>query len=154
MAGGGPLFDVGSHRIDAMHFLFGKAERVSGRLSNTVHRIAVEDSATLVLEFAGNIHGVVDVRWNSHTARDQFRIIGTEGEINLDPLNGPELRVHNRAGSQVEMLSTHANVHYPLVLNFVGAVLANSPAALVCSGEEGQWVDWTIEQAMQESRDD
>jgi len=25
---------------------------------------------------------------------------------------------------------------------------ANSPAALTCSGEQGQWVDWTIEQVM------
>jgi predicted dehydrogenase len=152
LAGGGPLFDIGSHRIDAMNFLLGKPERVTGLLSNTVHAVAVEDSATLVMRFAGAIHGVVDVRWNSRVRRDQFRIIGTEGEINLDPLNGPELRLNTQAGNEVEMLPAHVNVHYPLVLNFVGAVVANSPATLACPGEEAQWVDWTIEQVMRSQK--
>ncbi len=149
LAGGGPLYDIGSHRIDAMHFLFGRPERARGFLSNAVHRLEVEDSATALMQWPGGLHGVVDVRWNSHMPRDQFRIIGAEGELNLDPLNGPELRVRNAAGTtQVEMLPAHANVHYPLVLNFVGAVLANSPDTLACPAEQGQWTDWLIEQVV------
>ena len=96
LAGGGPLYDIASHRIDAMNFLFGKPERACGLLSNAVHRMGVEDSATVLMQFPGGVHGVVDVRWNSRVARDQFRIIGEDGEINLDPLNGPELRVTDR----------------------------------------------------------
>ena len=33
LAGGGPLFDTASHRIDAMNFLFGKVERACGMRS-------------------------------------------------------------------------------------------------------------------------
>jgi len=146
LAGGGPLYDIGSHRIDAMHFLFGKAESACGRRSNALHKIAVEDSATAVLQFAGGVHGIVDVRWNSRVRRDQFRILGVEGEINLDPLNGPELRVNIGTGVQVETLPAHENVHFPLVQNFVGAVVANSIASLACPADQGQWVDWAIEQ--------
>jgi 1,5-anhydro-D-fructose reductase (1,5-anhydro-D-mannitol-forming) len=162
LAGGGPLYDIGSHRIDAMHFLFGKAESACGRQSNALHKMVVEDSATAVLQFVGGVHGIVDVRWNSHVRRDQFRVIGVEGEINLDPLNGPELRIHPGAagigatgigaggqaavGGQVETLPAHENVHFPLLQNFVGAVVANSIASLACPGEQGQWVDWAIEQ--------
>jgi 1,5-anhydro-D-fructose reductase (1,5-anhydro-D-mannitol-forming) len=152
LAGGGPLYDIGSHRIDAMHFLFGKPELVSGILSNAVHRIEVEDSATFVMQWSNGLHGVIDVRWNSHTPRDQFRVIGTEGELNLDPLNGPDLRIHSRSGTEVEMLPAHTNVHYPLVLNFVGAALANSASALACTGEEGQWTDWVIEQTVRTAK--
>ncbi|MGB7264183.1 MAG: Gfo/Idh/MocA family oxidoreductase [Terracidiphilus sp.] len=142
MAGGGPLYDIASHRIDAMNFLFGKVERACGMLSNAVHRIGVEDSATVLMKFPGGVHGVVDVRWNSRVARDQFRIIGVEGEIGLDPLNGPELRVAGR----VEVLAPHANLHFPAVENFVDAVLASDPGRLACPGMEASWVDWTIEQ--------
>ncbi len=148
MAGGGPLYDIASHRIDTMNFLFGKAERVCGMLSNVVYQIGVEDSATVVMKFRGGVHGVVDVRWNSRVASDQFRVIGSEGELGLDPLNGPELRV----GSEVEMLPTHANVHYPLIVNFVDAVVSNSPAAIACPGEQGRWVDWAIEQVVQSQK--
>lgn len=150
MSGGGPLFDTASHRIDAMNFLFGKVERACGMLSNAVHRMSVEDSATVVMKFPGGVHGVVDVRWNSRVARDQFRIIGVDGAIELDPLNGPELRVAARE----EVLPPHANLHYPVVENFVSAVLDGDAARLACPAEQGAWTDWAIEQVVrpQETR--
>jgi 1,5-anhydro-D-fructose reductase (1,5-anhydro-D-mannitol-forming) len=145
LSGGGPLYDIASHRIDAMNFLFGKPIRATGILSNSVHQMPVEDSATALIQYRNGVHGVVDVRWNSHVARDQFRIIGTDGEIGLDPLNGPELRVAGR----VENLPAHANLHYPAIENFVDAVLAGSPERLACPAEQGAWVDWVIEQVVQ-----
>jgi predicted dehydrogenase len=148
LSGGGPLFDIASHRIDAMNFLFGKPDRAFGLLSNAVHRVAVEDSATVLMQFQGGIHAVIDVRWNSRVARDQFRIIGEDGEINLDPLNGPERRVTNTAGSQTELLPPHANLHFPIVENFVDAVLANDPTRLACPAEQAAWVDWAIDQVV------
>lgn len=146
MAGGGPLYDVGSHRIDAMNFLFGRPLRASGLLSNTVHPLGVEDSATVLIEYSGGIHGIVDVRWNSHTERDQFRVVGTDGEINLDPLSGPPLRYPGHE----ELLPADANVHYPAVENFASAVLEG--AALMCSGEEAIWTDWVTEQVKEGNR--
>jgi 1,5-anhydro-D-fructose reductase (1,5-anhydro-D-mannitol-forming) len=142
MAGGGPLYDIGSHRIDAMNFLFGRPVAAMGLRSNAVHEMGVEDSATVLLSYAGGVHGVVDVRWNSRVARDQFRVVGMDGEMVLDPTNGPELRVNG----QVEMLPKHANVHYPLVENFVAAV--EDGAALACPIEEAIWTDWVTEQVM------
>jgi 1,5-anhydro-D-fructose reductase (1,5-anhydro-D-mannitol-forming) len=144
LSGGGPLYDIASHRIDTMNFLFGKPERACGLRSNAVHRIAVEDSATVLMQFEGGVHAVVDVRWNSRVARDQFRIIGENGEINLDPLNGPELRVAGR----MEMLPPHANLHFPIVENFVDAILGNDPKRLACPAKQAAWVDWTIEQVV------
>ena len=146
MAGGGPLYDIASHRIDAMNFLFGKPQRACGLRSNTVHRMPVEDSATVLMEMRGGMHCVVDVRWNSHVTRDQFRIVGEEGEINLDPLNSPELRLNTRQGNRVETLPPSANFHEPLVANFVDAVLANDPDRLACPAEQAAWVDWVIQQ--------
>ena len=50
-------------------------------------------------------------------------MIGTDGEIVLDPLNGPELRIDVHGEGSVEMLPPHANLHYPIVENFVDAVI-------------------------------
>jgi predicted dehydrogenase len=148
LSGGGPLFDIASHRIDAMNFLFGEPGGAFGLLSNAVHRIGVEDSATVLMGFPSGVHAVIDVRWNSRVARDQFRIIGENGEINLDPLNGPELRVTNTAGSRTELLPPHANLHFPIVANFVDAILANDPTRLACPAEQAAWVDWAINQVV------
>jgi predicted dehydrogenase len=145
-AGGGPLFDIASHRIDVLNFLFGEPLRVSAHLSNAVHHYAVEDNATAMIEYAGGIRGIVDVRWHSKVKRDECRIRGTEGEIDLTPLNGPELIYP--AGH--ENLPPHSNLHYPMIENFVDAVLDR--AALVSSGHSSYWTDWVIAQAMQQRR--
>ncbi len=144
LAGGGPIFDKGSHRIDAFNFLFGKPLRATGSLSNAVHRLAVEDSTTALVEYAGGLCAVVDVRWNSRIVRDQFRVIGTEGEINLDPLGEPELRVTTASGVWDEQLPAHENVHYPIVEDFVNAILDGAP--LACPGTEAIQTDWVTAQ--------
>lgn len=142
MAGGGPLYDVASHRIDALNFLFGKPERATGLRSNAVHALEVEDSATVVTSYAGGVHAVVDARWNSRVGRDEFRVVGTEGEIAMTPLNGPEIRW---PGGE-EQLPVAKNVHLPLIENFVAAALDG--AALVSPGREAIWTDWVTEQVV------
>ncbi len=142
MAGGGPLYDIASHRIDVLNFLFGRPVAVAGQISNVVHATPVEDSATLLIEYERGTRGVVDVRWHSRVARDEFRIIGTDGEMELSPLSGPELVW---PGGR-EQLPCHANLHYPCVENFVSAVAEG--AHLYSSGETAVWTDWVTGEAM------
>jgi 1,5-anhydro-D-fructose reductase (1,5-anhydro-D-mannitol-forming) len=140
-AGGGPLFDVASHRIDVLNFLFGQPLNAVGLQSNVVHHYAVADNATVMIEYANGVRGVVDVRWHSKINRDECRIRGTEGEMEMSPLNGPELIY---PGGR-ESLPVHANVHVPLIENFVDAVLGKN--TLVSSGASAYWTDWVTEQA-------
>ena len=140
-AGGGPLFDVASHRIDVLNFLFGKPLRVSSQLSNVVHHYGVEDNATVMIEYEGGVRGVVDVRWHSKVGRDECRIRGTEGEIEMSPLNGPDLIY---PGGR-ESLPAHSNLHYPMIENFVDAVLGEK--TLLASGASSFVTDWVTERA-------
>ena len=140
LAGGGPLYDIASHRIDVLNFLFGIPRRVAGLVSNVVNQSAVEDAATVLIDYENGVRGVVDVRWHTRVPRDEFRIIGTEGEMRLTPLNGQGLE--HPGGS--ENLPVHRNLHYPCVENFVSAVLEGAP--LLSSGESAIWTDWVTEQ--------
>ncbi len=140
-AGGGPLLDIASHRIDVLNFLFGKPVRATGQLSNVVHHYPVEDNATVMIEYENGVRGVVDVRWHSKINRDECRIRGTEGEMEMSPLNGPDLIY---PGGQ-ESLAVHANVHLPLIANFVDAVEGKSP--LLASGSAAYMTDWVTQQA-------
>lgn len=144
LAGGGPFYDVGSHRIDVCNLLFGRPEKAVGALSNALHQLAVEDSGTAVIVYPGGVHAVVDVRWNSHITRDEFRVVGEDGELDLTPLNGPALKLTSRSGPALEeSLPAHANVHYPLIENFVSAVLDGK--ALACPIEDAIQTDWVTE---------
>jgi predicted dehydrogenase len=140
-AGGGPLFDIASHRIDVLNYLFGKPLRVNGQLSNVAHHYAVEDNATVMIEYENGVRGVVDVRWHSKISRDECRIRGTDGEIEMSPLNGPDLIY---PGGR-ENLPAHENLHYPMIENFVNAALDGK--ALLSSGESAYLTDWVTEQA-------
>ena len=143
-AGGGPLYDIASHRIDVLNFLFGQPLRVSAHLSNAVHHYAVEDNATVMIDYQGGVRGIVDVRWHSKVKRDECRIRGTDGEMELTPLNGPELIY---PGGH-EHLPPHANLHYPLVENFVDAVEGKAP--LLASAASSIPTDWVTAQARQQ----
>jgi predicted dehydrogenase len=139
-SGGGPLRDIGSHRIDLMNYLFGKPIRAIGHLSTLVQPLEVEDNATVMIEYEGGVRGVVDVRWHSRVARDEFRVRGTEGEIDLSPLNGPELA---HPGG-VERIAAPENLHYPCVEDFVSAIVRGIlPRSY---GEGALAAEWVMEQ--------
>lgn len=142
LAGGGPLYDIASHRIDLMNYLFGKPVKATGQLSTLVHPFDVEDNATVLIEYENGVRGVVDVRWHSRVPRDEFRIRGTDGEMELTPLNGPLLTY---PGGQ-EHLPPDENLHYLCVENFVAAVLDNQ--LLRSSGVSALPAAWVTEQAM------
>jgi len=142
MAGGGPLYDIASHRIDLMNYLFGKPVRATGHLSTLVQPIAVEDNATVLIEYENGVRGMVDVRWHSRVPRDEFRIRGTDGEMDLTPLNGPLLTY---PGGQ-ENLPPHENLHYPCIQNFVAAVLDNE--GLRSTAVSALPAAWVTEQAL------
>jgi len=144
-AGGGPLYDIASHRIDLLNFIFGQPARVRAQLSNAVNKTDVEDSATVLVEYLNNVRAIVDVRWHSRVNRDEFRIIGTSGELELSPLNGPTLVTPQGT----ENIPTHKNIHFPCMQNFVDAVLDGKP--LLSSGETALWTDWVTEQALKDN---
>lgn len=146
MSGGGPLYDTASHRIDVCNLLFGEPLAVTAQLSNVVHQAAVEDSATLLIEYENQVRAIIDVRRHSRVNRDEFRITGTEGEMDLSPLNGPHL---SWPGGE-EHLPPHENLHYPVVADLVSAVLHGTP--LASSGETALATEWVIEQAVGAAR--
>jgi predicted dehydrogenase len=140
-AGGGPLYDIASHRIDLMNYLFGAPRRVSGHRSTLVQPVPVEDNASVLIDYENGVRAFVDVRWHSRIVRDEFRIRGTDGEIDLSPLNGDSLVF---PGGR-EAIPAPDNLHYPCIQNFVEAVLDHAP--LRSSGTSALVTDWVTEQA-------
>ena len=141
LAGAGPLYDIASHRIDLMNYLFGQPARVSGHLSTLVQPIPVEDNATVMIEYETGVRGVVDVRWHSRTSRDEFRIRGTDGELDLTPLNGPSLV---QPGG-TEQIPPHENLHYPCIEDFVSAVMGGTPPR--STGATALAAEWVMNEA-------
>ena len=146
-SGGGPLMDVGSHRIDVLNYLFGEPRLAGAAMSRqTQHtpNFKVEDNATLTIEYTsefGPVRAVLDVRWNSHIAGDDFRIFGTHGEMSLTPLNSGGIVW---PGGQ-EAHPPNPNFHAPLLKHFTDVLEDGAP--LICSGEAALFTDRIMAQA-------
>ena len=145
LAGGGPLYDIASHRIDLMNYLFGVPQRATGLHSTLVHPIDVEDNATVLIDHATGVRSMIDVRWHSRVSRDEFKIRGTDGEMDLNPLNGAELVY---PGGR-EDIPAPQNLHYPCIHEFASAVLDGT--AFCSSVDSAIWTDLVTEQVVQNS---
>ena len=135
ISGGGPLQDIGSHRIDLLLHLFGLPERVGATLQSSSGEREVEEQATVLLRYASGMRGIIDADWSRDTRRDLFEITGTEGKVVCDPLSGETYIISRGGGGETRRVEFPENVHAPLIDDFARAILEDR--APVCSGEAG-----------------
>lgn len=134
MAGGGPMMDFGCHRIEVLLYLFGTPARSRSVIANVVFARDVEDTAALLLQFpSASLGGPCASLVVSHAIRerqDTLHVFGSRGSIHVDDLNAGTLRV---SGDGVERIESHppaANVHRPLIDDFVAAVFEQRDPAV------------------------
>jgi predicted dehydrogenase len=143
-AGGGPMMDFGCHRIEVLINLFGRPAHVTGTMAKIVFDREVEDTAVAVLQFDGPC-ATITVTHAAIERLDTLSVFGTAGSIHIGTLNAGDLRVLTAAGERLEAHPPAANLHAPLVEDFVRAVAAGAPPAV--GGEDGLVVQ-EIEEAL------
>ncbi|MBE7561175.1 Gfo/Idh/MocA family oxidoreductase [bacterium] len=146
-SGGGPLPDIGSHRLDLLAYLFGAPERVGAALTPSSAGWPVEEAATVLLRLPGGVRGVVEAAWNASAPRDLFQIDASQGAVRCDPLNGDAYLVSRQGREERHKVDFPNNVHAPLVADFVEAILFEREP--ICPGEAGTIATRVIEAAYQ-----
>jgi predicted dehydrogenase len=121
-AGGGPMMDFGCHRLEVLLHLFGRVEHVTGSTANVVFEREVEDTAAAILQFEHGPCATVTVTHAAMEPQDTLDIFCTDGSLHIGTLNAGDLRVMTAAGERVETHPPAANLHAPLVEDFVNAV--------------------------------
>lgn len=91
IAAGGAMLDMGIHAIDLALWLYGPVTAVSAKAATLIKRIAVDDNAVLLLEFASGALGYVEVGWTSKPGFTGFELYGTEGSLICDYVRGLQL---------------------------------------------------------------
>ena len=125
LSGGGPMFDFGCHRIEVLMNLFGKIEQVNAAISNALFERSVEDTAIAAFEFDSGTHAVLSVTHAAFEPQDSLDIFGSHGSIHVSALNDGALRITTRNGERNEVHPPNANLHQPLIDDFVHAALHN-----------------------------
>jgi predicted dehydrogenase len=138
LAGGGPMFDFGCHRIEALLNIFGPVKYVTSIVSNVVFNREVEDTASALFQFESGTSGVLSVTHAASEPRDTLDVFGTRGSINVPVLNAGEIRIRSGNGGRAESHAPAVNTHQPLIEDFIEAVLTNRQPGV--SGEIGRMV--------------
>ncbi len=124
LAGGGPMFDFGCHRLEVLLDLFGPVRRVTSLLANVAFDREVEDTAGALLEFESGPCATLVVTHAAAAARDTLEIYGTRGSLHATVLNAGDLAIVAGDARRSEPHPPAPNLHQPLVQDFVDAVLA------------------------------
>lgn len=83
-AGGGALIDMGVYSIANLVALLGKVDHVSARMTTVAKPTALEDTATLILEFANGALGTAETGWCDPARSSFLRVHGTAGKLVLN----------------------------------------------------------------------
>ncbi len=126
LSGGGPMFDFGCHRIEVLIHLFGRMNRVSSLVTNTLFDRSVEDTATALFEFETGAQGILSVTHAAAEPQDTLSIFGSHGSLQVQTLNDGALTVRVGLHERQESHPSHANLHLPLIDDFVQAIINNS----------------------------
>ena len=83
LGGGGSLIDMGGHCIDLLEMFFGDVTAVTCRTANRAHSYPVEDTAVVMLEFAGGACGTVDSCFciPASSSLNRLELYGSRGSI-------------------------------------------------------------------------
>jgi predicted dehydrogenase len=122
-SGGGPMMDFGCHRIEVLLDLLGPVVEVRGTPTNVrFHDREVEDTCVAHLRFRRGAEAVLAVTHAAQESRDALQLFATGGSAYVDVLNQGTLRIVTADGVREERHPPHANLHQPLVEDFVAAV--------------------------------
>ena len=121
-SGGGPMADFGCHRLEVLLNLFGPVRHVSSIVSTVALRREVEDTAASLLQFERGSTAMVAVTHAAADRQDTFDLFGTKGSVRIASLNRGELAIRAEGRDRVELHPPPANLHQPLVDDFVDAV--------------------------------
>ena len=122
-SGGGPMYDIGCHRLEVFINIFGPVKDVKGQISNVAFQRNVEDTGTALLMFDSNVHGVLSVSHAARESQDTFDIFGSEGSIHIAVLNKGDMIIKSSKEERKESHPPHENFHLPLIDDFTGSIL-------------------------------
>jgi 1,5-anhydro-D-fructose reductase (1,5-anhydro-D-mannitol-forming) len=130
IAGGGLLFDLGSHALDLLDHWLGPIARVEAFRATRLPWARVEDQVVAAFEFASGVQGAAVWGFNGTTRRDRMTVVGTRGSISVPLFADGPIVLEDASGQLVEHRISHPpHVQEPLIATIVGELTAASGGA-------------------------
>ena len=136
ISGAGHFFDLASHQLDYLDFLFGPVARVSSLAINQGGHYRAEDFVSASFLFENNIvaTGIWSFSASREANRDTFEIIGDKGIISTSTFTYEPVRLINSNGTRAYENEKPANIQYYLIEQIVNALSGKGDGSVVSTG--------------------
>ena len=132
------MFDFGCHRIEVLTNILGPITKVRAMTANVLFEREVEDTAIALFQFERGTCGVLSVTHATREPQDTLEIFGSRGSILVSALNEGVMKVTSDERERIETHPPNANLHAPLIRDFIDAVLNDREPAV--TGDVGRAV--------------
>lgn len=147
IAGGGYFYDLASHQLDFLDFLFGPIKAAKGIAANQAGRYAAEDIVTASFEFENGVLG--SGSWCFTTAKtankDMTTIVGSKGQISYPTFGEPYVLLEtDEKGLERFDFELPKHIQYFLIKSIVDELLGKGKCP--STGISAARTNWVMEQ--------
>ena len=135
IAGGGIFYDLASHQLDFLDYLFGRIKKVSGCAKNFGGYYQAEDTVVAQMEFENGVLGSGTWSFVSDPSgtRDVMEIVGSEGRIEFSAFGHEPVLLFKEHNFLEFPYINPENIQYNLIRNVVETI--RGEAECVSTGE-------------------
>jgi predicted dehydrogenase len=121
VSGGGHFFDLGSHQLDYLDFIFGPIREVKSIASNYGGYYKAEDFVSAAFTFPGGVTGTGTWCFSAspESSRDTIEIIGDKGVLKFSTFDFVPIVVKNGSGTHEFINERPEHVQYYLIEKIV-----------------------------------
>ncbi len=145
VSGGGHFFDLASHQLDYLDYLFGPVENVKSVALNQAGLYRAEDFVTAELIFPDKIAATGTWCFNASidSGRDIIEIIGEKGSIRFSTFSFEPIILTNYSGRQEFINERPQHVQYNLIEKIVQSLEGNgiSPSTGITAARTSRIMD-------------
>lgn len=147
VAGGGYFYDLASHQLDFLDFLFGPIKTAMGHSTNQAGLYPAEDIVCASFQFENGILGTGSWCFTTGNVsnKDMTTIVGSKGQISY-PTFGPPYVILETDGGEMEKFEFELPKHiqYHLIESIVKELLGEGKCP--STGVSGARTNWVMEQ--------
>ncbi len=148
VSGGGHFFDLASHQLDYLDFVFGPIQKVKSIVLNHSGLYKAEDFVSAEFLFPDNIvlHGVWSFSVSPTSSRDIIEITGDKGSIRFSTFNFEPIILTNESGVQEFVNERPEHVQYNLINKIVQSLHGNgaSPSTGISGARTSRVMDLVV----------
>lgn len=150
IAGGGHFFDLASHQLDYLDFVFGPISRVISMVVNQGKKYPAEDIVLASFEFESGVMatGTWCFTVSGVAEEDTIEIIGSDGKITFSTFGVIPVRLTTSDGEEIFEYENPNNIQYYLIESIVNELLGRGtcPSTGISAARSSKIMDEVVKE--------